>query len=247
MYLTDQAEFTALSTLEKAVGEHRTRGATPHDSACLHVASDHGRLQAALSLLRQQYGDRGYGTHHAPPLADNACTFVATSLRSSRPLGTLTVTVDHGQGLAADKVYADVVRSLRTGGARLAEVTHFAMAPGGGSRELFGSLFHAAFVFAHRLNAATDLLAEVTPRHAAFYARQLGFERIGEERLNPRVMVRGVLMRADLARVAARIRRHAGRRTLGDRSLYAYALAANREKALCDRLTRMQPFLGVVP
>ena len=92
------------------------------------------------------------------------------------------------------------------------------------------------------LHNQTDVVIEVTPKHALFYKRMLGFEPFGEERLNTRVNTVGVLLRLEIDYVDQQIARWGGKTdsdvAKSERSLYPYFFSNEDEKGVVQRLLR---------
>ena len=91
----------------------------------------------------------------------------------------------------------------------------------GYSRRVLASLFHVAYIIAHRVNVFDDLLIEVNPHHVRFYERMLGFAVQGLERLNPRVNARRFCCRSTCRTRAGRSKGLPGtpkRQSASDRS-----------------------------
>src|SRR4029079_16246122 len=78
------------------------------------------------------------------------------------------------------------------------------------SKRVLASLFHVAYIYAHRLRGFDSLLIEVNQRHVRYYAQMLGFEVIGPERLNQRVNAPAVLMCLDFSHAHTQIGRFGG-------------------------------------
>ena len=127
-------------------------------------------------------------------------------------MGTLSVVLDSADGLAADELYPDEINVFRKPGKRLCEFTRLAIdiEPRFNSKDFLARLIHVAFVYAHLIQQATDMLIEVNPRHVGFYRRSLGFSQIGPERICNRVDAPAVLMHIDLHHMATQIRAHGG-------------------------------------
>lgn len=178
------------------------------------------------------YDWRGYGADHQLDAADNSTTFAVTM--DGATICTLTLTVDSGAGLAADKTFRDVLGEARdTPGASLCELTKFACSPSEDSRFLLASLFHTIFIFGTEQYNCTDLFIEVNPRHIRFYEAMLGFEKVGELRTNEGVDAPSQLMRLKVVNIADSIKHYVGRDDRAAlRSLYPCFLSQNEEQTL---------------
>jgi len=201
-----------------------------------HVRAAQGDAQrrAARQLVRRMYSHRGYLTPSADePVNPHTVTLVVA--RSDEPLGTLTVGFDSPRGLLCEELFKDEVAAVRASGRKVCEFTRLALDIDGDSQQVLASLFHMAYLHAHRLRGCHDVLIEVNPRHVAYYRRMLDFRVAGEERTCPRVNAPAVLMALDLSHTRRQIERYAGRFDLlanGERSLYPYAFEAAQERRM---------------
>jgi len=201
----------------------------------LRIADDHGRRTQASTLLQRRYAWRGYA---AGPIEGHArqLTFEASS--DEVTVATITAALDQDNGLFVGRVYPDEVRRLRDEGRRLGEFTKLAVDESVRSHTVLGAIFHAACIYLIQLHRCTDALIEVNPRHVRFYQRMLGFDRFGEQRLDPSVGAPAVLMRLDLGHCAREIARLGGRRRSieGERSFYPFFFGAEQAQQILGRL-----------
>jgi len=168
-------------------------------------------------------------------------TLIATD--HDETLGTITVGLDSPEGLFVGEVFGDHVNRLRAEGRKLCEFTKLAMDPILGSKRMLASLFHAAYLIAHRVRGYDTLLIEVNPRHVAYYRRMLGAVILEKERNNPRVDAPAVLLRLDLSYAREQIALLGGRHVepeRSERSLYPYFFAPHEEAGLLARLLKSQ-------
>jgi len=194
--------------------------------------TEQGRSKARI-LVERLYASRGYHTTLTAPFdLANRMTLVATD--AGRTIGTLSVRFDGDEGLAADDLFRAEADALRADGQRLCEFTKLAV----DSREVLASLFHVAYLFAHRLGGYRALLIEVNPRHVGYYERMLGFRVLAGERPNRRVNAPAVLLGLDFRHAAAQISRLAGLRSFAaaERSLYPWFFSAPEEAGILRRL-----------
>lgn len=211
-------------------------------SFVIRAADSAGRRSDASMLINKMYAWRGYGSGHSVDARPDQMALVATDYRSGDAIGTLTVALDRGgAGLLASRLYDKEVDQLRAQGRRLCEMIKFAVDRSVKSKSVLTALFHVSFIYAYHLGGCTDLLIEVTPQHALFYKHLLHFEQAGEERLNPRVNTRGVLLRLDLDHAAEQIRKFGGQGPeSSERSLYPYAFSAKEEEGVVERLRNIE-------
>ncbi|NWG73890.1 MAG: long-chain N-acyl amino acid synthase [Rubrivivax sp.] len=189
--------------------------------------------QAARQLVRRMYSHRGYLTPDADePVNRNTVTLVVA--REDEPVGTLTVGFDSAAGLLCDELFGPEVDSMRRSGRKVCEFTKLALDIDGNSKQVLASLFHMAYLHAHRIRGCDDVIIEVNPRHVGYYERMLDFRVVGEEKLCPRVNAPAVLMALELAHTRRQIERYAGRFEMlaTQRSLYPYAFVPEQEQEL---------------
>jgi hypothetical protein len=204
------------------------------DGYCIGVANTQGKLNEVHSLVHRMYSWRGYTTSVEEPWA-MAERITLKASNDEHIMGTLTVVLDSADGLAADELYRDESNFFRKPGKRLCEFTRLAVdiGPRFDSKDFLARLIHVAFVYAHLIQNATDMLIEVNPRHVGFYRRWLGFSQIGPERMCSRVDAPAVLMRIDLHHMATQIRVHGGGNRHGaERTLYPHFLSGVEQRAL---------------
>lgn len=208
-------------------------------SFIIRAADAHRERRAVNSLVSRMYATRGYQVTPLPEeIVSNKKTFFVTEQASV--VGTLTVGLDSSEGLLAEDVFRNEVAMLRTEGRRVCEFTKLAMDKVNGSRRLLASLFHVAYIHARRIEGLDNILIEVNPRHVRYYEAMLGFNALGEKRLNPRVNAPAVLLSLDLEHAQTQIAKFGGRPDLAstERSIYPYFFSSNDESGIVDRLQR---------
>lgn len=203
----------------------------------IRAADSNGQRSKANILVNRMYATRGYHTSSLQKDADsNRITLIAGE--GEAIFGTVTIGFDTPQGLLVDQLFRAEANALREAGREVCEFTKLAVDHVVKSRRVLASLFHVAYIIAHRINAFDDLLIEVNPRHVRYYERMLGFAALGPERLNPRVNAPAVLLALDLSHARREIERFAGQaeRAVGERSLYPYFFAPAEEAGIINRL-----------
>ncbi len=204
----------------------------------IRLADCDGERSRANMLLNRMYSWRGYGANHKLPGTPNCVTFTATS--ADDVIGTLTLTVDSPEGMAADHTFGDEIeRFRRAPGARLCELTKFAFDTSSPARPRLAALFHIIFIYGSMHYDCTDLFIEVNPRHARFYEVMLGFTRVGAARTNESVNAPAQLMWLNVGAIRRQIDKHAGSGRDAGRSLYAHFFSASEEQGIYGRLAGM--------
>ena len=165
---------------------------------------------AADRLVALRYASRGYMTDRNPGdglshqgLLSACVTFLAC--RGHQEVGTLTLGIDQGRGLLADEAHQEIVDGLRRAGRRVAELRRLAVHDPVDPKAVLAHLFRAVYCAGRLVHGATDVLIEVNPRHANFYARIFGFVRLGHETICARVNAPAILMRLDIAELDRRL------------------------------------------
>lgn len=222
----------SLAPVETAPGEPRTI-----TNFKIRLANTEGRRSLASYLIRRQYAWRGYQVGALSDSQANRVTLAAFG-RDEQPIATITVGLDSPAGLGVESIYPDEVQALRASGKRLAEFTKLAIDNMIRSKAVLAAIFHIAYIYAYRIRGASDLVIEVNPRHVRFYEALLGFEKLGAERIDPRVSAPAVLLSLALGRAEAEIARYGGHPELADhvRSLYPLFFSPGEERGIEGRL-----------
>ena len=208
----------------------------------IRSADTSGRRSSASILISRMYATRGY---RSTPLPDQQLPTRITLVASEHEdaIGTITIGFDSPAGLHVDDPFAEETDALRRAGRRICEFTKLAMDSVVRSKRVLASLFHVAYIYAHRMMNFDSLLIEVNPRHVRYYERMLGFEVIGPQRLNRRVNALAVLLCLDFSHAHDQIGRFGGKPefSLLERSLYPYFFSVDEEASIVGRLKRTQP------
>ncbi len=210
---------------------------TPTRRIALTIAESAADRARATELLNRRYAWRGYGANHQIGLCENHTTFI--SLLNEDVVGTITLGVDSPNGLAIDTLFKKEVDEFRAApGAQICELTKFAYesdaaAP---SNSHLAALFHTVFLYGIYNYDCTDLFIEVNPRHRRFYQAMLGFQPIGELRMNPKVDAPSQLMWINVSKIAEQIAHHAKPTDAPLRSLYSLFLSPSEEASIKSRL-----------
>jgi hypothetical protein len=199
----------------------------------IRFADTDGHRNAASMLVQKMYSWRGYDTKGAASRSNfvtNGMVLVASDKTGN--LGTLTLTLDSPDGLAAERTYPEEVARVRAQpDAYICELGKLALDSANSSKWVLASLFHIAYIYGRMIN----------PRHVVFYKAMLGFVVEGEERMCPRVKAPAVLLRLPLTHVDAQIEKYGGRSDLAKttRSLYPYFFSKREQEGLKNRILDM--------
>ena len=209
-----------------------------HRLFTIRAANSLGQRSCASILINRMYATRGYRCSGLPAQA-SPDKITLTASEHDDVMVPITVCFDSSHGLAVDQLFRREVDALRRQG-RVCEFTKLAMDSLVRSKRVLASLFHVAYIFAHRIHRVQRLLIEVNPRHVRFYERMLGFKVQGPARHNPRVDAPAVLMVLDFAHAHAQIASFGGRQELADdeRSLYPYFFSVTEEAGIVARVRR---------
>jgi hypothetical protein len=201
------------------------------------VDTPEGRNKASM-LIHKMYSWRGLeGTHG---LTDDPNRITLMAHRQDEPVGTLTLGMDNPCGILADQLFGHEVQAHRARGLKVCEFIKLAFDMGPQSKGYLAALIHLAVIYAYDIHRHDSLFIEVTPRHRQFYQRMLGFRQLGDEVVNPRVNVRGVLMHIDLQYMKEQIHRHGGNPDSDERSFYPLFYSQREEAGIINRLRNLE-------
>ena len=204
----------------------------------VRLADTPGQRSKASLLIKSMYSWRGYTTDGIAPQPHDPNRITLEASSEKELFGTITVGLDSADGLYADELYEPEINTLRRMGRTVCEMTKLAFNPQFSSKEVIASLFHLAYLYAHKIHRANDLLIEINPRHASFYQNRLGFQQLGEERTCRRVDAPAVLLHVELDYMAAQITNYAGLRDRREKSLYPYFFPDVEAQGLTNRIRR---------
>jgi hypothetical protein len=206
----------------------------------VRLADTEGRRNSASMLIKKMYSWRGYdvvGT--AAQQQPNRITLVAS--HEDVPVATISIGFDSEIGLLVDELYKAEIDPLRAAGQRICEFTKLAVDGAIRSKRVLASIFHIAYIYAHRIHNYSDLFVEVNPRHVKFYEKMLGFDQFGPEKQNRRVVAPAILLRLNFEHAQKQIGLYGGHAELasGEKSLYPYFFSVAEEAGIAGRLQKL--------
>lgn len=213
-----------------------------HSDFQVRLASSRGRRNKSSMLINRMYSWRGYKPTARPDEPSNPNLITLQACREDKVFGTLCLSLDSDAGLAADALYHAEIDEYRQAGKRVCEITRLAIDFEHGSKDVFGALFHLAYIYGGLLRGATDVFIEVNPRHVVFYKRMLNFHEAGPCRICERVNARAVLLHLEACYMAEQIALHGGHQSGAKRSLYPYFFSSQEQKGLARRLAVLSPW-----
>ena len=213
-------------------------GAADQSGALIKIRIAGSRTSASLhtqTLIQRRYAERGYDL---PAVTPDPNLYTVAAYEQGQLVGTVGVRIDSRRDLGADDLYPNELAMLRSRGLSLCEFTRLAVDDSALSKTVLASLFHTAYLYAHRLCGVDAAVIEVNPRHVPFYIRALQFDRIGPERHNRRVDAPAVLLYVPFRRIAEGVARYAGKPELASttRTLYPYGFSPLEEQGILNRL-----------
>ncbi len=207
----------------------------------IKTADSAERRSRVNGLLKDRYAWRGY--HQVSlPTDPTVHRFTLTAVEDEVVIGTITVSFDSPDRLSSDDAFGPEVGKLRAEGKRLCEFTKLAIDPVVGTKRVLATLFHVAYIVAHRIRGFDTLLIEVNPRHVRYYERMLGLQVLAEERINTAVNAPAVLLGIDFQYIKSQIGEFGGQPEAASkvRSLYPFALTLREEAAVISRMQAKQ-------
>ncbi len=156
-------------------------------------------------------------------------------------VGSLSIRLDSPRGLAADELYRDETAVLRDHGCRVCEFINLTVDMNSAPRRAIACLFHAAYLFAGAVWSCDYGVIEAPSRHAEFFHAALGFEQVGDERLNPRVSAPEQLLCVPFKLVLERLAASGGRPDAAaqDPTLFPYGFSAEESVGVVRRLASL--------
>ena len=230
--------FRSLTVTEVDIPTLQTQTAIEGGAFKIRVAKRSGARREASTLVRDKYATRGYA---APASPDKPRVFTFIAYDEGRIVGTVSVGMESEQGLFADGLYRAEIDQMRERGSRVCEFTRLAVDRNVASKRVLAGLFHTAYLFASKIRGYTHAVIEVNPRHVLFYGKELKFDVIGTERLDPRVNAPAVLLCVSFDAIAEGVARHAGKHAAAGakRMLFHYGFPPEEERGVLHRLTEL--------
>lgn len=222
----EPCQDSGIIVLSKA--DFHVRLATPHGGQRSHINMLIERLYTWKGL------DADFVREHK--CSPNEITLAA--YQGNTLFGTLTLGLDSQQGIRADALYRSEIDTFRNQGAKVCELTQFAIDPSFNSKEILASFFHLAYIFFRLIHQKSDLFIEVNPRHVGFYKRTLGFRPVGAERHCERVGAPARLLHLSLSHADTQIAGLAGQIDGSIRNLYSLFYSPDEQSGLLRRLLR---------
>jgi len=188
--------------------------------------------------LRPRSGD---AAANVPGLNQDPNLYTFLAHNDGTFIGSLSVRLDSARGLVADEVYRDETSALRDAGSRVCEFLNLSIDMNSVPKRALACLFHAAYLFAGAVWACEYGVIEVPARHGDVFRYGLGFEPIGEERVNPRAATQEVLLCAHLKTVLERLLKLGGRPDIAaqETTLFPYAFSPEESAGVVRRLAAM--------
>lgn len=208
-----------------------------HSEFGIRVADTEAGRASVSTLINKMYAWRGYTGSHQVENDPNRITLAASD--KGEVIGTITLGIDSAAGILADEIFDDYIDEFRKRGSKVCEMTKLAFAPHVKSKSALASLFHMLFIYGYHLHQCTDIFIEVNPRHRRYYMNMLGFSKIGEVRINPRVNAPAHLLHVSMDYVNEQIWKLGGTHIASERSLYPYFFSPHEEQGIADRLLQV--------
>ncbi len=132
------------------------------DGFRVRLADSPSQRSKASVLIKRMYSWRGYLTKTVTTHPSrNQLMFVVSSVVEQELFATLTLGLDSEEGLLADALYEEKIDVFRAAGRKVCELSKLAVDPRYGSKGVFASLFHLAYIYA-RFHQVTDAFIEET-------------------------------------------------------------------------------------
>jgi hypothetical protein len=185
--------------------------------------------------LRQRTPD---GSATVPGALQDPYLYTFLAHEGGQFLGSLGVRLDSAQGLAADELYRDETGALRDAGSRVCEFVRLSVDMNSAPKRAVACLFHAAYLFAGGVCGCDYGLIEAPAAHAELFRVGLGFETIGEARVNARVSTTEALLGVHLRTALDDLARLGGRPDIAsqEQSLFPFGFSSEESVGVVRRL-----------
>jgi hypothetical protein len=161
------------------------------------ITKPHEQLATDL-LVRRMYAWRGYLVKRQFSALTDPDHATVAAWQNGELVATLTLARDNGNNLLCETLYPKEIAELRASNPKICEYSRLATDPEFSSPEILECFFRTAYNFARSHFGATDAVVEINPRHRRYYEKELGFSRVGERRVCPRVDAPAILLHRDL-------------------------------------------------
>lgn len=197
------------------------------------------RLAAGPAGRRSPEARRGDPDAALPGADQDPFLFSFLAHNEGKLAGSVGVRLDSTvRGLAADDMYRDELDDLRAAGQKLAELVQLSVDMNSVPRRVLAGLFHTAYLFAGTVRACDYCLLLANARYADFFYSSLGFDYVGDERVNARTATPMALLAAHLPTVNEALARVGGRPGLatGDPTLFSHGFSPEEVTGVMKRL-----------
>jgi hypothetical protein len=228
---TQSARFRALTPVGADPGPFSE--VEPRETFRIRIAQG-GAKRRETAATRRQPLDR----ETLPGAELDPFLFGLLAHHEGRLAGSMSVRLDSPRGLAADELYRDELDALRGGNQKLAELVQVSVDMNSVPRRVLAGLFHTAYLFAGTVRGCDYCLLVTGARHADFFYASLGFDYVGDERLNRRAGQPMALLAAHLPTVLEALARIGGRPGLatGDPTLFPNGFSPEEATGVVRRL-----------
>ena len=227
---TQSARFRALTPVGADAGHFRE--VEPREKFKI-------RLAAGPAGRRSDPARRGEPDGNLPGADQDPFLFSFLAHNEGKLAGSMGVRLDSAvRGLAADDMYRDQLDDLRAGGQKLAELVQLSVDMNSVPRRVLAGLFHTAYLFAGTVRGCDYCLLLANTRYADFFYSSLGFDYVGDERVNVRTATPMALLAAHLPTVNEALARVGGRPGLatGDPTLFSHGFSPEEVAGVMKRL-----------
>ncbi len=200
------------------------------------------RIAQGPAGRRTEAARRGDPESTLPGAEQDPFLFSFLAHNQGKLAGSLGVRIDSVRGLAADDMYRDQLDDLRNGGQKLAELVQISVDMNSVPRRVLAGLFHTAYLFAGTARECDYCVLLANARYADFFYSSLGFDYVGDERVNNRTATPMALLAAHLPTVIEALARVGGRPGLatGDPTLFSHGFSPEEVAGVMKRLKSLR-------
>jgi len=201
------------------------------------------RLAQGPAVRRTEAARRGDPESTLPGADQDPFLFSFLAHNQGKLAGSVGVRLDSAvRGLAADDMYLDQLDDLRGAGMKLAEMVQISVDMNSVPRRVLAGMFHTAYLFAGTARGCDYCVLLANARYADFFYSSLGFDYVGDERVNGRTATPMALLAAHLPTVIEALARVGGRPGLatGDPTLFSHGFSPEEVGGVMKRLKALR-------
>jgi N-acyl-L-homoserine lactone synthetase len=206
----------------------------------IKIANTLNEREEVFKLAYQVYLEKGYTEANAQEMliqdydANPDTAILVVKDKNNKIAGSVTLVFKNELCLPSENIFSEEISSLELTDKKMVEISRLVIDSNyRNSKEIILLLFNYLSIYSYRNRLYTHLIIQVNPRHEAYYEKLLAFQKIGAEKICPRVQgAPAVLLILELEKQQEEIARFSIPKNImkKERSLYQSFLKPEQEK-----------------